>query len=51
MPLGLSIALGNLDELIIELGIDLRSELLSFRGRGHDPPQLAACLHFSSFPG
>jgi hypothetical protein len=36
MPLGLPILLGNCDELIVKLGVDLRSELLG-RGGRHSP--------------
>ena len=47
MPLRLPIPLGHRNELIVELGVDLRSELLGLRG-WHDPPPLSSSAILSS---
>jgi hypothetical protein len=48
MPLRLPIQFGNRNELIVELGVDLRSELLGHRG-SHVPTSLSD-FYFTSLP-
>jgi hypothetical protein len=47
MPLRLPIPFGNRNELIVELGVDLRSELLGHRG-WHTPPLCSTPIYFST---